>query len=978
MAMKIKSIIPANIRSKRSQDIEQHMRDVFQPDWYVKRYPAVAQSSLTPFEHYLQEGDAKGLWPSFYFDPGYYRDRAPGARKNGVNALEHYVSKGWRRDKNPSRNFSLKLYFREYPNVHEMDIEPLRYHLQVGKPLGRLAFPTRLENQKEAHLVADMRTIQASNLFDAEWYQKYYSDLWFSDLDPLYHYVKSGWKQDRQPNMFFDPAWYKKAYAAEVSTSNPLMFYIQQGFELGHNPSETFCNQTYLQDNKGIVPPGAEPLAHYLTTGMESGVAWPSADTRSETSGKKAAEIPLPKMLRTAAQYSAVDLAPARDWFNPDAMNIHWVVPSFSAGAGGHMTIFRMMHFLELAGHKQTLWVNDPKPGDTPKTLYHVMENHFQHFTGEIKLVDETLASAEGDAIIATDCWTVYPVLACAGFQRRFYFVQDFEPSFHPMGASYLLAEQTYREDLDCLCASPWLAQVMTEKYGRWANHFWLAADTTLYQPPGKRPQHAKPRIAVYARHFTERRAVELAYLALESLANQGYDFVVDFFGASLPFKQAMFPFVDHGVASQEELADIFKNATVGLVFSATNYSLVPQEMMACGLPIVELDVESTRAIFPANVVTMAQPVPDRIAEGLATLLDDPEKRDRQADEALAWVRQFSWQASAAQVETSLKTRLGEFAKPAKTKKAEASAPKASVIIPTMNAGKLFDKVLGAVVDQAAPWPFEILVIDSGSTDETLEIVKKYPSVRLHQIDKSDFDHGATRNLGATLTSGEFIAYITHDAMPYNASWLYNLVTSIEKFPGAAGAFGKHVAWPDASPFTKRDLKLHFDTFAKLPLAMDKDTNVEKWKAQDPQWQQTLHFYSDNNSCFRRSIWEKIPYRATAFGEDQLWAWDIIKAGYQKVYAPQAVVHHSHDYDADETFERSEIESAFFKHFFGYTLMENEDVLAKTLKNVNKHDEKWAKAHGISPADTEERKTLNAARLKGYLAGSRKDTASQF
>lgn len=954
------------------------MRDVFQPDWYVKRYPTVAQSNLTPFDHYLEKGDAEGFWPNFYFDPTYYRDRAPGARKDNINALEHYVSKGWRRDKNPSRNFSLKLYFREYPDVQKMDVEPLRYHVQTGKPQGNLAFTTRLENPKEAHLVKEMRTIQASNLFDAEWYQKYYADLWFSDLDPLYHYVKTGWKQGRLPNLLFDPAWYKKVYSAEVGTSNPLLFYIEKGFKLGHSPSATFCSQTYLSNNKDTLPAGAEPLAHYLTVGMKSGIAQPGPDTKSEMARKKDAEIPLPRMLRNAAQYSAIDLAPPSDRFDPDTMNIHWVVPPFSAGAGGHMTIFRMMHFLELSGHKQTLWVNDPKPGDTPETLYHMMENHFQHFTGKIKLVDETLARAEGDAIIATDCWTVYPVLACRGFQRRFYFVQDFEPSFHPMGASYLLAEQTYREDLDCLCASPWLAQVMTEKYGRWARHFWLAADTTLYQPPRKRPEHAKPRIAVYARHFTERRAVELAFLALESLADQGYDFVVDFFGASLPFKQAMFPFVDHGVASQEELADIFRSATVGLVFSATNYSLVPQEMMACGLPIVELDVESTRAIFPANVVTMAQPVPARIAEGLATLLDDSEKRDRQADAALAWVRQFSWEASAAQVETSIKNRLCEFATQTKTKKAEAGAPKASVVIPTMNAGKLFEKVLGAVVDQAAPWSFEILVIDSGSTDETRDIVKKYPMVRLHEIDKADFDHGATRNLGATLTTGEFIAYITHDAMPYNKSWLYNLVTSIEKFPRAAGAFGKHLAWPDASSFTKRDLKLHFDMFAKLPIAMDKDTDANKWNEQDQPWLQTLHFYSDNNSCFRRSVWEEIPYRTTAFGEDQLWAWDIIQAGYQKVYAPQAVVYHSHDYDADETYERSEIESAFFKHFFGYTLMRNEDALAKTLKDINKHDTKWAKANGTSQQGIEERKKLNEARLKGYLAGSQKSTDGRF
>ncbi len=954
------------------------MREIFQPDWYVKRYPAVAQSKLTPFDHYLKYGDVKGLWPSFYFDPDYYRDRAPGARKENVNALEHYVSKGWRKGKNPSRNFSQKLYFQEYPEVRELDVEPLRYHLQIGQPRGKLAFSTRLERPDEASLVQAMRTIHASKLFDEEWYRKYYADLWFSDTDPLYHYVKTGWKQNRCPNIIFDPAWYRKTYAAETGTGNPLLFYIERGFQLGHNPSASFCNQTYMQENKDTAPSDAEPLAHYLTIGMKSGFALPSPGSKVEILRKKGAEIPLPKTLRNAAKHKAVDLAPVRDGFDPEKMVIHWVIPSFSPGAGGHMTIFRMVHFLELAGHQQTIWINDPKPGDTPDKMYQMLENHFQHFTGDIKFVDETLAKAEGDAIIATDCWTVYPVLSCSRFQRRFYFVQDFEPSFHPMGASYLLAEQTYREDLDCLCASPWLSQLMTEKYDRWARHFWLAADTTLYHPPEKRPEHAVPRIAVYARHFTDRRAVELAFLALEDLANRGYEFVADFFGAALPFTHASFPFVDHGVASQEELAGIFQGATLGLVFSATNYSLVPQEMMACGLPIVELDVESTRAIFPANVITMAKPLPSTIADGLAKMIDDPAERKRQAHDALEWVRQFSWQDSAALVETAIQNRLRDFAAPESAQRAHEAPPKASVIIPTLNAGAVFERVLKAVVAQKAPWPYEILVLDSGSTDQTLEIVKKYPSVKLHQIDKADFNHGATRNLGVELTEGEFVAFITHDAMPYNTSWLYNIVTSIEKYPNAAGAFGKHLAWPDASSFTKRDLKLHFDMFSRLPIAVDKKTDAESWDRQDQQWLQTLHFYSDNNSCFRRSVWKDIPYRTTAFGEDQLWAWDIINAGYQKVYAPQAVVYHSHDYDAAETFERCETESAFFKHFFNYTLMKDEETLAITVKDVNEHDTKWAHRHGVSPEETDERKKLNEARFKGYLAGSTKETRGQF
>ena len=81
-------------------------------------------------------------------------------------------------------------------------------------------------------------------------------------------------------------------------------------------------------------------------------------------------------------------------------------------------------------------------------------------------------------------------------------------------------------------------------------------------------------------------------------------------------------------------------------------------------------------------------------------------------------------------------------------------------------------------------------------------------------------------------------------------------------------------------------------------------------------WRQVLHFYSDNNSCLRRSVWGAIPYPVIEYGEDQVWADQIIKAGYKKAYAVNAVVYHSHDYDEAETLERSRIEAGFFRGAF--------------------------------------------------------------
>ena len=101
----------------------------------------------------------------------------------------------------------------------------------------------------------------------------------------------------------------------------------------------------------------------------------------------------------------------------------------------------------------------------------------------------------------------------------------------------------------------------------------------------------------------------------------------------------------------------------------------------------------------------------------------------------------------------------------------------------------------------------------------------------------------------------------------------------------------------------KRQIKDHFESLDGLPVAVSRDTDKKAWRAKDVRWRQRLHYYSDNNSCLRRSVWKKIPYPEVDYGEDQVWADKIIAAGYQKVYVRTATVLHSHDYDEAENFK---------------------------------------------------------------------------
>lgn len=242
-----------------------------------------------------------------------------------------------------------------------------------------------------------------------------------------------------------------------------------------------------------------------------------------------------------------------------------------------------------------------------------------------------------------------------------------------------------------------------------------------------------------------------------------------------------------------------------------------------------------------------------------------------------------------------------------------------AVVIPTKNAMPGLRRLMERVLSQKTQGPYEVIVIDSGSRDGTVEYLRSLTRVRLFEISPQSFGHGKTRNLGIKIADAEFVAFLTHDAEPANDYWLDNLLAAAEQDPRIAGVFGKHVAYECASPFTKADLDRHFGGFLHHPLIVHRDVDPSRY-ADDEGWRQFLHFYSDNNSLMRKATWERFPYPDVEFAEDQLWARQVIEAGYAKAYAPDAIVIHSHDYNVSEQLRRAFDESRNFRKYFGYRL----------------------------------------------------------
>lgn len=297
---------------------------------------------------------------------------------------------------------------------------------------------------------------------------------------------------------------------------------------------------------------------------------------------------------------------------------------------------------------------------------------------------------------------------------------------------------------------------------------------------------------------------------------------------------------------------------------------------------------------------------------------------------------------------------------------------KASVIIPTKNPGKIFHRVLSAVLSQQTMFEYDVLVLDSGSSDGTVDFVRSIsdPRVRLHQILPAEFGHGKTRNLGISLTKGEFVIMITHDACPVSSHWLEELVKPAACDPQVAGVFGRHEAYENASPFTTMEIALHFAGFTASPVVCLDDR--ERY-AKDVGYRQYLHFFSDNNALLRRTAWEMHPYPDVNFAEDQIWAKTIIEAGWKKAYAENAVVYHSHDYGLIERMQRSFDESFAFLRLFGYKLCPNFHTLFRTWAALTLRDLKISFSQKLwkrFPGSVLRMPLDNLMRMVGYYFGT--------
>jgi len=338
-------------------------------------------------------------------------------------------------------------------------------------------------------------------------------------------------------------------------------------------------------------------------------------------------------------------------------LSVAVVIPSFRRGSGGHATIVNLMRELRELGHTVTLWLEDWE-GRHAREASAVTEASFEAFFAAegLRLHTDFTRWNSADVVVATGWQTVPRALLLGGVRARAYLVQDHEPDFYGASAEALWAAQTYRHGLHCIAASPWLAELLRERYGASVTAFDLAVDHEVYRPASGPRNEAQ--VLFYARAVTPRRAVPLGLVALSELARRRPDVEIVLYGEERPLA-VDFEHRHMGLLEGRALAELYSQASVGMVLSLTNPSLVGLEMMACGLPCVELASEPMLASFPGGgPLELAAPDPLSLAGALERLLSDPRLRSERSREGLALLSSRTWERAAAQLQEGLEEAL--------------------------------------------------------------------------------------------------------------------------------------------------------------------------------------------------------------------------------------------------------------------------------------------------------------------------------
>ena len=233
-------------------------------------------------------------------------------------------------------------------------------------------------------------------------------------------------------------------------------------------------------------------------------------------------------------------------------------------------------------------------------------------------------------------------------------------------------------------------------------------------------------------------------------------------------------------------------------------------------------------------------------------------------------------------------------------------AHRVSLVVPTLNGGPRFLQLLDALAGQDVEDGFELVVVDSGSTDGTPEAAAA-AGAYVFRVPGESFNHGGTRNLAIERTRGEFVCLLTQDAVPTGGEYLRNLVAPYDD-PRVDGVYARQVPRPDCDPILAERLRRwsasRGEREVRVLAQREPEAARRHFEALEPMERYLRCAFDNVASSVRRAAWERIPFPERTFGEDVAWGRAVLLAGGGLCFEPSAAVEHSHRIDMAREFRR--------------------------------------------------------------------------
>ncbi len=312
--------------------------------------------------------------------------------------------------------------------------------------------------------------------------------------------------------------------------------------------------------------------------------------------------------------------------------NIAVIFPYPVKGSGGHRTVVQNVNRLINYGHIVDIYV-----GEDYISTDKGMKNMIEKFYGKC-LADVYVGirmRKEYDLIFAT-AWTTADAVRCLDAPKKGYFIQDYEPWFEPMGNSYIVAENSYKYGFYFITIGKWLCQKMSKEFNQSAKYFDFCADLKTY----KKLDNIEKENAICFVYQPEkwRRCTDLGIQALKIVKTIMPEVKIYLYGSSVD-KKVDFEAENLHIIPIEKCNEIYNRCKVGLCLSSSNPSRIPFEMMAAGLPVVELYRENNLYDMPNDAVLLAESTPEAMATAILSILKDEELQKKMSNAGLNFMK---------------------------------------------------------------------------------------------------------------------------------------------------------------------------------------------------------------------------------------------------------------------------------------------------------------------------------------------------